>query len=70
VEAHIAHAQYNFIEKFENFKLNMADTKISVDSKVLAILHEELKDDIKKKVKEKGWDENEIENVINGLLKV
>ena len=48
----------------------MADTKISVDSKVLAVLQKELKDDIKKKAKEKGWNESETEDVISGLLKV
>ena len=48
----------------------MADAKISVDSKVLEVLHRELKDDIKKKAKEKGWNENETEDVISKLLKV
>jgi hypothetical protein len=48
----------------------MADEKISADSKILPILHRELKDDIKKKAKKKGWDENETDDFISGLLKV
>ena len=57
--------------KSRNLKiLNMADEKISADSKILPILHRELKDDIKKKAKKKGWDENETDDFISGLLKV
>ncbi len=48
----------------------MADKKIRIDAKVLPVLHRELKDDIEKKAKEKGWNENETEDFINGLLKV
>ena len=66
---HCARAVILYTNK--NLKIfNMADTKISVDSKVLAVLQKELKDDIKKKAKEKGWNDSETEDVISGLLKV
>jgi hypothetical protein len=48
----------------------MADKKIRIDAKVLPVLHRELKDDIEKKAHEKGWNENETGDFINGLLKV
>ena len=60
-----------FVAKIRNLKIvNMADKKIRIDAKVLPVLHRELKDDIEKKAHEKGWNENETGDFINGLLKV
>ena len=49
---------------------NMAEQKVSTDSETLEVTHNELKDIIKKKAKEKGWDEKEENDFVSSLLKV
>ena len=48
----------------------MAEQKVSTDSETLEVTHNELKDIIKKKAKEKGWDEKEENYFVSSLLKV
>ena len=48
----------------------MAEKKISADSKILEVTHQELKDIIKRKAKEEGWNEKEGEDFVSSLLKV
>ena len=60
-----------FVARSLNFSIsNMAEQKVSTDSDTLEVTHNELKDIIKKKAKEKGWDEKEENDFVSSLLKV